>query len=61
MFLCCVQGKQTPFPGFDPTALLPGSLNYWTYEGSLTTPPLLESVTWIVCKEPISLSSEQVS
>lgn len=55
-----LQGKQTTFAGFDPTALLPGSLNYWTYEGSLTTPPLLESVTWIVCKEPISVSSEQV-
>uniref|UniRef100_H2TXA1 Carbonic anhydrase n=2 Tax=Takifugu rubripes TaxID=31033 RepID=H2TXA1_TAKRU len=55
------KGKQTTFAGFDPTALLPGSLNYWTYEGSLTTPPLLESVTWIVCKEPISVSSEQMA
>ncbi|KAJ0059745.1 hypothetical protein NL108_011252, partial [Boleophthalmus pectinirostris] len=53
------KGKQTTFPGFDPSTLLPGSLDYWTYDGSLTTPPLLESVTWIVCKEPISVSSEQ--
>lgn len=58
--LWCLQGKQTTFAGFDPTALLPSSLDYWTYLGSLTTPPLLESVTWIVCKEPISVSSEQV-
>lgn len=58
--LWCLQGKQTTFTGFDPTTLLPGSLDYWTYLGSLTTPPLLESVTWIVCKEPISISSEQV-
>ncbi len=35
--------------------------NYWTYEGSLTTPPLLESVIWIVFKEPIRVSEEQVS
>ncbi|XP_068615284.1 carbonic anhydrase 1-like, partial [Brachionichthys hirsutus] len=55
------KGKQRSFPGFDPATLLPGSLDYWTYDGSLTTPPLLESVTWIVCREEISVSSEQMS
>ncbi|XP_060949739.1 carbonic anhydrase 1-like [Limanda limanda] len=55
------KGKQTTFADFDPTGLLPGSLDYWTYLGSLTTPPLLESVTWIVCKEPISISVEQMA
>ncbi|XP_066539230.1 carbonic anhydrase 2-like [Hoplias malabaricus] len=51
---------QTSFIGFDPTTLLPSSLDYWTYDGSLTTPPLLESVTWIVCKQSISVSSTQM-
>ncbi|KAM3593748.1 uncharacterized protein V6R79_020735 [Siganus canaliculatus] len=55
------KGKQNSFTNFDPSILLPGSLDYWTYEGSLTTPPLLESVTWIVCKEPISVSSGQMA
>ncbi|CAK6967516.1 carbonic anhydrase 1 [Scomber scombrus] len=55
------KGKQTTFSGFDPATLLPGCLDYWTYDGSLTTPPLLESVTWIVCKEPISVSSDQMA
>uniref|UniRef100_W5N560 Carbonic anhydrase n=1 Tax=Lepisosteus oculatus TaxID=7918 RepID=W5N560_LEPOC len=55
------KGKQTPFPQFDPKILLPSSLDFWTYEGSLTTPPLLESVTWIVLKEPITVSSEQMA
>ncbi|XP_070841836.1 carbonic anhydrase 1-like [Chaetodon trifascialis] len=55
------KGKQTPFTNFDPSTLLPSCLDYWTYDGSLTTPPLLESVTWIVCKEPISVSSEQMA
>ncbi|KAK7881509.1 hypothetical protein WMY93_029918 [Mugilogobius chulae] len=32
------KGKQTSFAGFDPSTLLPGSLDYWTYDGSLTTP-----------------------
>lgn len=55
------QGKSVDFANFDPRGLIPGSLDYWTYPGSLTTPPLLECVTWIVLKEPISVSSEQVS
>ncbi|EPQ17861.1 Carbonic anhydrase 2 [Myotis brandtii] len=55
------KGKSAAFTGFDPCGLLPGSLDYWTYPGSLTTPPLLECVTWIVLREPISLSSEQIN
>uniref|UniRef100_A0A4W2CAS3 Carbonic anhydrase n=1 Tax=Bos indicus x Bos taurus TaxID=30522 RepID=A0A4W2CAS3_BOBOX len=55
-----LKGKSTDFPNFDPGSLLPNVLDYWTYPGSLTTPPLLESVTWIVLKEPISVSSQQV-
>uniref|UniRef100_A0A8D0WSZ6 Carbonic anhydrase 2 n=1 Tax=Sus scrofa TaxID=9823 RepID=A0A8D0WSZ6_PIG len=54
------KGKSVEFTGFDPRDLLPGSLDYWTYPGSLTTPPLLESVTWIVLREPISVSSGQM-
>lgn len=54
------KGKSADFPGFDPRGLLPESLDYWTYPGSLTTPPLLECVTWIVLREPISVSSEQM-
>lgn len=64
LFLSCslvfTQGQQTTFSNFDPKNLLPAPLNFWTYEGSLTTPPLHESVTWIVLREPISVSSAQV-
>lgn len=60
-FLCLFpQSTQTSFANYDPSTLLPGCLDYWTYDGSLTTPPLLESVTWIVCKESISVSPAQV-
>ena len=45
----------------DCNNLLPKTHEFWTYPGSLTTPPLLESVTWIVFKEPIQVSEEQVS
>ncbi|XP_036120378.1 carbonic anhydrase 2 isoform X3 [Molossus molossus] len=55
------KGKSAAFTDFDPRGLLPSSLDYWTYPGSLTTPPLLECVTWIVLREPISVSSEQMT
>ena len=40
--------------------LLSGDKTFFTYPGSLTTPPLFESVTWIVFKEPIEMSERQV-
>lgn len=55
-----VQGQQTTFLNFDPKNLLPSTLRYWTYEGSLTTPPLCESVSWIVLRDPIAVSPAQV-
>ena len=45
----------------DPAKLLPANTTYWTYPGSLTTPPCNESVTWILFKEPIEISAEQVT
>ncbi|XP_051024826.1 carbonic anhydrase 5A, mitochondrial [Acomys russatus] len=46
---------------FDPSCLLPACRDYWTYPGSLTTPPLAESVTWIIKKTPIEVAPSQVS
>lgn len=44
----------------DPAQLLPGCDCYFTYPGSLTTPPLLESVTWVVYRDPITISMNQM-
>jgi len=33
---------------------------YYTYKGSLTTPPLYESVVWIVFQEIMDISADQV-
>lgn len=40
--------------------LLPDEKCFWTYEGSLTTPPLCESVTWIVLQTPVKVSAKQI-
>lgn len=36
------------------------SVNLYTYQGSLTTPPCTEDVIWIVMKEVSSASAEQI-
>jgi len=41
--------------------LMPENKAYWTYLGSLTTPPLWESVTWIVFQNPIQCTSDQIA
>jgi carbonic anhydrase len=45
----------------DLSQLLPKTLQYYTYMGSLTTPPCSEGVLWIVMKEPIEISSDQIT
>nr|ACU30153.1 carbonic anhydrase [Periophthalmus sobrinus] len=54
------KGSQSTFGDFDSRTLLPPSLEFWTYDGSLTTPLGKESVTWIVLKRPISVSPAQM-
>jgi carbonic anhydrase len=49
-----------PVINFDPSLMLPQRRDYYTYMGSLTTPPCSESVLWIVMKEPIQASKQQL-
>ena len=41
--------------------LLPDSITYFSYAGSLTTPPCSEGVRWNVMQEPIQVSTEQIA
>lgn len=40
--------------------LLPETKNYYFYDGSLTTPPCTENVTWFILEEPVEMSRGQV-
>lgn len=47
--------------GFNFRSMLPRSTQlYFTYKGSLTTPPCSEGVIWVDFKNPILLSHKQV-
>lgn len=41
--------------------LLPDGIAYFSYAGSLTTPPCSESVSWNVLAEPIQVSEDQIA
>ena len=45
----------------DATQLLPKIRGYFTYMGSLTTPPCSEGVRWIVMRTPVQVSRTQVN
>ena len=45
----------------DLSQLLPEDKRYYTYMGSLTTPPCSEGVLWMVMKQPVPISVEQVA
>jgi carbonic anhydrase len=44
----------------DAAALLPADRSYYTFSGSLTTPPCSEDVTWIVLKHSVSVSDAEI-
>jgi len=44
----------------DATKLLPDGHSYYTFPGSLTTPPCTENVTWFVLKNPVEASASQI-
>ncbi|MCF6298870.1 MAG: carbonic anhydrase family protein [Thiomicrorhabdus sp.] len=44
----------------NPARFLPGNTEFYKYSGSLTTPPCSEGVLWMVFKQPIDASAEQI-
>ncbi len=46
---------------FDPNAFLPADRVHFHYDGSLTTPPCTEGVTWLVMRTPIDVGPAQIA
>jgi carbonic anhydrase len=44
----------------NPASLLPATHDYFTFPGSLTTPPCSEGVRWFVLKAPVTLSAGEI-
>jgi len=44
----------------DAAGLLPADRGYYTFTGSLTTPPCSEDVTWFVLKHPVSVTDAEI-
>jgi carbonic anhydrase len=44
----------------DLNQLLPKDTRYYTYMGSLTTPPCSEGVLWMVMQQPVTVSGAQI-
>ncbi len=57
------QGKEITIQdvAVDVSTLLPASRGYFTYDGSLTTPPCTEGVTWFVLKTPVQISQNEIA
>jgi carbonic anhydrase len=55
------KGEEMPARAvIDLNHLLPPDRRYYTYMGSLTTPPCSEGVLWMVMRQPVPLSQEQI-
>ncbi len=55
--------KNEPLEGLAPidlNQLLPEDRRYFTYMGSLTTPPCSEGVLWLVLKQPVEVTPGQI-
>jgi carbonic anhydrase len=52
--------SQSELVDLNPIGLLPLDRSTYRYTGSLTTPPCTEGVRWIVFRQPIELSREQI-
>jgi len=54
------ENKPINFENINIASFLPKGKSYYRFSGSLTTPPCSEGVTWIVLKNPMTLSKPEI-
>lgn len=56
------KGKEETLDGVQVNVaqILPADHGYYTFPGSLTTPPCSENVTWFVLKHPVTVSAAEI-
>jgi carbonic anhydrase len=52
---------EVPGVSIDASTLLPKDRGYYTFEGSLTTPPCSEDVRWLVLKSPLRIENSEIA
>merc|ERR1712078_122143 len=45
----------------NPIHFMPYNKNYYTYDGSLTTPPCTEGIRWVVMQSTMTASNVQIA
>ena len=53
-------GEEERISNLSLRGLLPDTSQYMTYDGSMTYPPCLESVTWIIPNRPLYMTPREV-
>ncbi len=54
-------GEEAPTESaVDPRQMVPGSLDSWRYEGSLTTPPCSQIVSWVVFARTVPVAKSDI-
>jgi len=53
-------GEPVKMPAADPNLMLPADRHYYSYAGSLTTPPCSEVVNWLLLRAPIQVAQADI-
>ena len=56
-----LRNRRTLVAALNVSALLSDAHNFVTYDGSLTSPPCAETVTWLVLNKPLYVTKQSVS
>nr|WP_299418148.1 carbonic anhydrase family protein [uncultured Emticicia sp.] len=60
-FPTVIEKESSLLKTINPLDLFPASKKYYNYTGSLTTPPCSQGLNWIVLKDKLKISAEQIS